>query len=118
MRQLIVERLAKLPPLEELLTADDLEKQAEASRQSLEPALWARVVYDFAVGHRTGAMERRQLLRSMTPLYLGWMASWVNTVRDARADEVDARADEVCRAFEAEKPYFISRWRWPDRFAP
>ena len=38
MRHLIVERLASLPPLEELLTADDLEKQIEASRQPLEPA--------------------------------------------------------------------------------
>ena len=38
MRDLIVERLANLPPLEELLTADDLEKQHEASQQALKPA--------------------------------------------------------------------------------
>jgi 8-oxo-dGTP pyrophosphatase MutT (NUDIX family) len=38
MRQLILERLAHAPPLEELLTADDLEKQAEAARATLEPA--------------------------------------------------------------------------------
>ena len=38
MRQLIVERLADLPPLDQLFTADDLEKQNEASRQPLEPA--------------------------------------------------------------------------------
>jgi 8-oxo-dGTP pyrophosphatase MutT (NUDIX family) len=38
MRQHILERLADLPPIDELLTADDLEKQAEAARQALEPA--------------------------------------------------------------------------------
>jgi 8-oxo-dGTP pyrophosphatase MutT (NUDIX family) len=38
MRDLIVERLTRLPPLEELLTADDLEKQSEASKQPLKPA--------------------------------------------------------------------------------
>jgi 8-oxo-dGTP pyrophosphatase MutT (NUDIX family) len=38
MRQHILERLAVLPPVEELLTADDLEKQNDASRQALEPA--------------------------------------------------------------------------------
>jgi len=38
MRDLIVERLAKPAPLEELFTADDLEKQNEASRRSLKPA--------------------------------------------------------------------------------
>jgi len=38
MRQIIVERLAHLPPIEELLTADDLEKQNEASRRPLKSA--------------------------------------------------------------------------------
>ena len=38
MRQHILERLADIPPIEELLTADDLEKQSEAARQALEPA--------------------------------------------------------------------------------
>ena len=34
----IVSRLASSPPIEELLTADDLEKQQEASRNPLKPA--------------------------------------------------------------------------------
>jgi 8-oxo-dGTP pyrophosphatase MutT (NUDIX family) len=38
MRDLIAERLSNLPPLEHLLTADDLEKQNENSRQALKPA--------------------------------------------------------------------------------
>ena len=24
----------------------------------------------------------------------------------------------VAAAFEADKPYLVSRWRWPDRFNP
>ena len=48
MRQLILERLAKLPPLESLLTADDLEKQNEAGRQSLEPAAVLLLVVNHA----------------------------------------------------------------------
>ncbi len=38
MRELIAERLLNLPPLEQLLTADDLEKQHEASQQPLKAA--------------------------------------------------------------------------------
>ncbi|MEO5694241.1 MAG: CoA pyrophosphatase [Usitatibacter sp.] len=38
MRDIIVERLLDLPPIEQLLTADDLEKQAEASQRPLKPA--------------------------------------------------------------------------------
>ena len=38
MRDLIAGRLLNLPPLEELLTADDLEKQHDAAQQPLKPA--------------------------------------------------------------------------------
>jgi len=48
MRQLIAQRLASLPPLEDLLTADDLEKQAEASRQPLKPAAVLLLVVNHA----------------------------------------------------------------------
>jgi glucosylglycerate synthase len=81
-------------------------------------AVWARIVYDFAVGWRFKAMDRSQLLRSMTPLYLGWLASFVNEVAPLDAAAADARVEQLCAAFEAEKPYLIARWRWPDRFNP
>ncbi len=84
----------------------------------LDDALWARVVYDFAVAHATRAIERRQLLRSMAPLYLGWVASFVNAVRAFDAAAVEARVEALCAAFEREKRYAIRRWRWPDSFAP
>jgi 8-oxo-dGTP pyrophosphatase MutT (NUDIX family) len=48
MRELIVERLAKRPPLEELFTADDLEKQNQASRQALKPAAVLLLVVNHA----------------------------------------------------------------------
>jgi hypothetical protein len=63
-------------------------------------------------------MDRGQLLRSMTPLYRGWVASWVNEVRALDDAGADGRLERLCEAFEAEKPYLISRWRWPDRFTP
>lgn len=48
MRQLIVERLANLPPLDQLLTADDLEKQSEAARAPAEPAAVLLLVVNHA----------------------------------------------------------------------
>jgi hypothetical protein len=80
--------------------------------------LWARVVYDFAVGWRVKSVDRAQLLRSMAPLYLGWVASYVNEVAALDAAGAAERIEGLCAVFEAEKPYLISRWRWPDRFAP
>ncbi len=80
--------------------------------------LWARIVYDFALAHRTRAMDRDHLLQAMTPLYLGWVASYALQVRDADALEVEQRTEALCLAYETEKGYLISRWRWPDRFNP
>ncbi|HYG68497.1 MAG TPA: hypothetical protein VD838_12580 [Anaeromyxobacteraceae bacterium] len=107
---------AILPP-HALLSLQRLPREPpEAFR--MPDALWARVVYDFAVGWRTKVMDRNQLLLSMTPLYLGWVASWVNEVGGLDADAAEARLERLCEAFEQEKRYLISRWRWPERFSP
>lgn len=85
---------------------------------ALDADLWARVVYDFAVGYRVRTIHRAQLLRSMVPLYLGWVASFVNQVRAQDAAGAAETIERGCQAFERQKPYLISRWRWPDRFSP
>ncbi len=84
----------------------------------LDDGLWARAVYDFALGHRQRVMDRGQLLRSLTPIYLGWLAGLLGEGAGRGPEEVEARVERLCLAFEAEKPYLISRWRWPDRFNP
>jgi hypothetical protein len=84
----------------------------------LPDAVWARIVYDFAVAWRVKTMDRNQLLRSLAPLYLGWLASFVSEVAPLEPAAGEARVERLCAAFEEEKPYVISRWRWPDRFNP
>lgn len=78
--------------------------------------IWARIIYDFALGHRVRALPRDHLLGSLTPLYLGWLASFILEMGEADAAAGDARLERLCLAFEAEKPYLIARWRWPERF--
>lgn len=80
--------------------------------------LWARVVYDFALAWRVRTMDRDHLLGALTPLYLGWVASWVRAVRDAGPKEAQDYIERLCCAYETQKGYLISRWRWPDRFNP
>jgi hypothetical protein len=84
----------------------------------VDDGLWARTVYDFAVGHRQRVIARDHLLRALTPLYLGWLASFILQVQHAPEPEGNARIEQLCLAFEAEKPYRISQWRWPERFKP
>jgi hypothetical protein len=77
--------------------------------------LWARIVYDFALGYRLRVLPRDHLLRSLAPLYSGWLASFVLQVRDLGTEAADQRVEDLAAAFEAQKPYLISRWRWPER---
>jgi hypothetical protein len=80
--------------------------------------VWVRIVYDFAVAHHLRTIARDHLLRALTPLYLGWVASFVIQMQEADAAAVEARIEELCARYEQDKPYLISRWRWPDRFSP
>ncbi len=79
-------------------------------------SLWARVVYDFILAFRLRTLNRGHLLGALTPLYLAWVASHLLILNQGGSPE--QHVQETARAFEAEKPYFVSRWRWPDRFNP
>jgi glucosylglycerate synthase len=80
--------------------------------------LWVRIVYDFALAHRLRTISRDHLLRSMTPLYLAWIASYAHDLQTSAAPSPDRKLEQLSLAFEAEKSYLVSRWRWPDRFNP
>jgi glucosylglycerate synthase len=77
--------------------------------------LWAGIIYDFAVGYSFRVMPHDHLLRSLTPLYTGWLASFLNEMSDASVERADQRIEQLCLAFEAEKRHLIARWRWPER---
>ncbi len=102
-----------LPPR----TILDLRKLAEMNPDQFrfDDRLWAAIVYDFAIGHNLRVMPRDHLLRSLTPLYSAWLASFVLEMREAALPAIDARLEQVAVAFESEKRNFVSRWRWPER---
>lgn len=84
----------------------------------LPDELWARIVYDFALAHRLRTINRDHLLKSMTPLYLAWVGFHARELQTSGAGGVEQRIERLSLAYEAAKPYLISRWRWPDRFNP
>ncbi|MBW4037585.1 MAG: hypothetical protein HIU91_01700 [Acidobacteria bacterium] len=84
---------------------------------TMEPDLWARIVYDFTLAFHLRTLNRNHLLGAMTPLYLAWAASYLRSVAD-RPDRAAHAIERNATAFESEKSYIVSRWRWPDRFNP
>jgi glucosylglycerate synthase len=102
-----------LPPL----TILDLKHLVAESGDAfvMDDQLWARIVYDFALGCRLRVVARDHLLRSLAPLYSGWLASYILRVRNVSPDAVDHRVEAIAAAFESQKNYLIARWRWPER---
>ena len=80
--------------------------------------LWVKIVYDFALAHRLRTISRDHLLKSLTPLYLGWVASYANDLLASGTTSPDRRLERLSLAYEAGKSHLVSRWRWPDRFNP
>jgi glucosylglycerate synthase len=105
-----------LPPAT-LLELKRVSRQPEQTFR-IADEVWAHIVYDFAVAHRLRLIRRDHLLRALTPLYMGWIASFILNIREADDTQVENQIEQLCIAYESQKPYLISRWRWPDRFTP
>lgn len=105
-----------LPPA----TLLELKKLARCGPESfrMPDELWARIVYDFALAYRLRTINRGHLMGALTPLYLGWVASYVQEAAARPPSATEQRFDQLARAYEEAKPYLVSRWRWPDRFNP
>jgi hypothetical protein len=105
-----------LPPS----TLVELARMARSAAENfrLPDDMWARIVYDFALAWRVRAISRDHLIRAMTPLYLGWVASYACEVEHRDPAFVEQRLERSCLAWEQSKNYLVSRWRWPDRFNP
>ncbi|HEY4008770.1 MAG TPA: hypothetical protein VGM11_01370 [Acidobacteriaceae bacterium] len=103
-----------LPP-QSLLALKKL-SLAEPAAFVMSPALWARLVYDFALAFHLRSLNRGHLIGAFTPVYLAWVASTLRTVTDDAS--AAAHREETAAAFEREKAYLVARWRWPDRFNP
>jgi maltose alpha-D-glucosyltransferase/alpha-amylase len=104
--------------------------RSQTAEFAMPDALWVRVVYDFLVAWRAHAFKREDLLAALEPIYMGWAASHlianhsasVKAGKTANADpcpeDCAERLSGLAKAFEADKPYLVARWRWPDPFNP
>ncbi len=72
--------------------------------------VWAEIIYNFAIACHKKIMNEEHIIKSLTPLYLGKVASFVIETWDSSAEEVEKRLEDLCLAFENEKPYLIERW--------
>jgi glucosylglycerate synthase len=72
--------------------------------------LWVRTVYAFARAWHRRVMDRRQLVRSILPLYMGRVASWVIETWSSDAVDVDQRIERLRERFEGDKATLCQGW--------
>ncbi len=71
---------------------------------------WVDTVYSFALAAHKKTLNREHLLRSLTPLYIGRVASFVMETRNSSAVEVEEKIETLCEVFENKKKALLSAW--------
>jgi hypothetical protein len=108
--------LKDLAPVWEQLIASDNMRSLKALDTPSSDAfrfpddLWVRVIYDVAVAYHRRVINPEHIIRSMTPLYMGRVASFVAENHSSSAAEVEEKIEALCRCFEDQKSYLIDRW--------
>ena len=103
------------PIYEQFLSAATLENLSRAATLPAESfilpdEIWATVIYDFALAHHRRILNREHLLKSLTPLYLGWVASFARQTEPENATQVEERIEKLCQVYEHLKPSLVSHW--------
>jgi glycosyltransferase involved in cell wall biosynthesis len=72
--------------------------------------LWVRIIYEFALAYHKSVISRHHILSSLTPLYLGRTAAFVNENLESSSVEVENEIERLCLEFEQQKPFFLSHF--------
>jgi glycosyltransferase involved in cell wall biosynthesis len=72
--------------------------------------IWVKTIYSFAIAAHKKMLNKEHLLKSLTPLYLGKVASFVAETWESSASEVEEKIERLCKSFEHEKDYLLTNW--------
>ncbi|GBE06127.1 MAG TPA: glycosyltransferase [Nitrospirae bacterium] len=77
---------------------------------NLQDDIWVDIINAFALAYHTKKINRQHLLKSLTPLYIGRVASFVIDTWHSNADEVEEKIENLCLSFEKKKNALIDEW--------
>jgi glycosyltransferase involved in cell wall biosynthesis len=101
---------------QDILGAGDLEEverlgALDDGEFRFPPALWTRIVYDYAIAFHLKKLPREHLIKSLLPLYVGKTASFVLEVDPMTQHEAEAEIEKLCLEFENGKDYLLTCWK-------
>ncbi len=83
---------------------------AHAPAVALGDEAWVRIIAESAAGFHRKALPASTLIRSLVPLYLGKVATFVAETEAGSAEEAEARLEELALAYERGKGMFETLW--------
>ena len=91
---------------------DFLRKALQMKRKGfyIPDSIWSEIIYSFAAATHTQVINKEHLLKSLTPLYIGRIASFVLEAWNSDAAEVEEKIEELCTVFEKKKPFLLENW--------
>ncbi len=82
----------------------------EAEKFRIPDDHWAEIIYNFALASHKKTLNKEHLLKSLTPLYLGRVASFVLETRESGAPEVEEKIERLSISFENRKNSLLDAW--------
>ncbi len=103
------------PLWESVLEPENFQKLRELTKLKadefiMDAELWAKILYNFSAVFHKWRKNRFKLVTSVTPLYNGRVASFVNTTRDMDDLETEKVIQKDAQIFEEMKDYLIKIW--------
>ena len=80
-------------------------------RFNIPDEIWVEIICSFAIAAHKKLINKEHLLKSLTPLYIGRTASFVIETWESDAQEVEAKIENLCIAFENKKNLLIEKWQ-------
>jgi len=104
-----------LPVYEKMFAAEQLRELKLCAALSVDgfvlpDELWVGLIYNSALAYHRRVFDREHLLKSLMPLYLGWVASFARQSENETSAQVDGRIEKLCLVCEQLKPYLLNQW--------
>ncbi len=71
---------------------------------------WVRTIFHFALACHRKVMSPEHIIKSLTPLYIGKVASFVIETWESSAEDVEKRLEDLCLSYEKKKGDLITGW--------
>lgn len=106
----------ELAPILSSILSDNLFAEArshvgETGVPGMPDALWARMVYAFALADRRRSLPRQHLAQALVPLYQGRTAAFLERNASRAPAEIEASLEALSLEYERLKPDFVTNWQ-------